>query len=99
MSTLAVTVACVTCIVKTGKPPSVVLRQMFVPPTKLERHPPKLRLIGMPLCMGMPHPGGRGGDSDQAPQAIVYHGNCFVAYGNFCSRESPEKRVYAAHVG
>ena len=60
MSTLAVTVACVTCIVKTGKPPSVFLRQMFVPLTKLERHPPKLRLIGMPLCMGMPHPGWRG---------------------------------------
>ena len=101
MSTLAVTVACVTCIVKTGKlpspPPSVFLRQMFVPLTKLERHPPKLRLIGMPLCMGMPHPGG--GDPDQASQALVYHGNCFIAYGNFCSRESPEKRVYAAHVG
>ena len=72
MSTLAVTVACVTCIVKTGKPPSVFLRQMFVPPTKLERHPPKLRLIGMPLCMGMPHPGGRGGETQTKPPKPLF---------------------------
>ena len=70
MSTLAVTVACVTCIVKTGKLPSVFLRQMFVPPTKLERHPPKLRLIGMPLCMGMPHPGGRGETQTKPPKPL-----------------------------
>ena len=70
MSTLAVTVACVTCIVKTGKPPSVFLRQMFVPPTKLERHPPKHRLIGMPLCMGMPHPGGRGETQPKPPKPL-----------------------------
>ena len=72
MSTLAVTVACVTCIVKTGKLPSVFLRQMFVPPTKLERHPPKLRLIGMPLCMGMPHPGGRGGGTQTKPPKPLF---------------------------
>ena len=97
MSTLAVTVACVTCIVKTGKPPSVFFTADVCPSYK----------AGAPSTKTPSHRNAalhgdatsRGGGPDQAPQAIVYHGNCFVAYGNFCSRESPEKRVYAAHVG
>ena len=74
MSTLAVTVACVTCIVKTGKlpspPPSVFLRQMFVLTTK-QRHISRNAAL---------HGDAIGGGGAKPPIiAIVYGGNCFDA--------------------